>query len=79
MVASRKPQAKTARPRHRETLDEKFERLRALPSDEKMPRLTKTEALYFLKRLAARRRRKRPGIEVLRDFYGDWSEDAPSN
>ena len=51
MVASRKPRKTAAAKRHRETLEEKFERIRALPPDAPIPKLTRREALYFLKRL----------------------------
>ena len=74
MVTSRKPRPKTAHP-HRETLAEKFERVMAEPPETAFPKLTKREASYFLKRLAGSDPNAPSGEEVMRDFYGDWSED----
>ncbi|HYM15154.1 MAG TPA: hypothetical protein VEZ14_06310 [Dehalococcoidia bacterium] len=74
MVASRKPRKAT--PGHpRETLEETFQRLIALPLDAPFPKLTEREARYFLQRLAGSNPAAPSGIEVLRAFYGDWSED----
>ena len=73
MVASRKPKA--APPKRRETLAEKFDRVMAEPVETPFPELTKREAYYFLKRLAGSDPNAPSGLEVMRDFYGDWSED----
>jgi hypothetical protein len=75
MVASRKPRKTAASKRRRETLEEKFERVLAEPVGAPM-KLTKREALYFLKRLAGSDPNAPSGDEVMRSFYGDWSEDA---
>jgi hypothetical protein len=78
MVASRKPRKATAG-RHRETVEEKFQRLLALPVDSPMPKLTKSEARYFLKRLAGSNPDAPSGAEVMAEFYGDWAEDESTN
>ena len=77
MVISRKPRLKSDPPR-RETLAEKFERVMAEPPETSFPRLTKREARYFLKRLAGSDPDAPSGEDVMRDFYGDWSEDDES-
>lgn len=77
MVTSRKPRPKTVHPR-RETLSEKFERVMANRPETPFPKLTKREARYFLKRLAGSDPGAPSGEKVMRDFYGDWSEDDES-
>ena len=77
MVSSRKSRTAPGHPR-RETLAEKFERIRAEPVGTPIPKLTKREARYFLKRLAGSDPDAPSGEEVMRDFYGDWSEDDES-
>ena len=72
MVASRKPNP--APPKRRETLAEKFDRVMAEPVGVPL-KFTKREARYFLKRLAGSDPDAPSGLEVMRDFYGDWSED----
>jgi len=70
MVASRKSR-KPAPRRHRETLEEKFERLLALPVDSPFPKLTEREARYFARRLWEIGDPAAPsGAEVMRAFYG---------
>ena len=76
MVASRKP--RSAPPKRRETLAEKFERVMAEPPDAPFPKLSKREAMYFLKRLAGSNPNAPSSEQVLRDFWGDWSEDEES-
>jgi hypothetical protein len=73
MVASRKPKATPHK--RRETLAEKFDRVMAEPEDTPFPKLTKREAYYFLRRLAGSNPSAPSGAEVLRQFWGDWSED----
>ena len=60
------------------SLAEKFERVMAEPPETPFPKLTKREARYFLKRLAGSDPKAPSGEEVMRDFYGDWSEDDES-
>jgi hypothetical protein len=84
MVTTRKPKAPTrakrSTPRKRETLEEKFQRVLAEPVDAPFPKLTKREARYFLRRLAETGDPNSPsGVEVMKEFYGDWSEDEPQN
>jgi hypothetical protein len=74
MVTSRKPRPKSGRPR-RETLAQKFERILAEPLGTPFPKMTKREARYFLKRLSGSDPDAPSGEEVMREFYGDWSED----
>jgi hypothetical protein len=76
MVSSSKPRTRTKRaPRKRETLPQKFDRIMTEPADAPFPKLTKREAYYFLRRLAGSNPDAPPSEEVLRDFWGDWSED----
>jgi hypothetical protein len=77
MVTVRKAR-KPAPSRHRETLAEKFERVLAEPIDAPFPKLTKREARYFLRRLAGSDPDAPSGEQVMRDFWGDWSEDEVS-
>lgn len=73
MVTARKPAKKhTAR---RETLAEKFDRVTAEPIGAPV-KLTKREARYFLRRLAGSDPNAPSGEDVMRNFYGDWAEDA---
>ena len=73
MVAARKPKAS---PRRHETLEAKFDRVMAEPPGTPM-KLTKREASYFLKRLAGSDPDAPSGEQVLRDFWGDGSDDEP--
>lgn len=66
MVTTRKP--KTTARKRRETLEEKFERLRAEPLGTPV-KLTKREGLYFLKRLSGIKPAAPSGVEVMREFY----------
>lgn len=72
MVESRRPKA--APHKRRETLAGKFARVMAEPVGVPI-KLTKREARYFLKQLAGSDPDAPSGLEVMRDFYGDWSED----
>ena len=58
----------------KETLEEKFQRLRAEPIGAPIPKLTKREARYFLTRLAGSDPKARPGAEMVRDIRGDWGD-----
>ena len=77
MVASRKPRkparSTTAKP-PRETLEEKFERLRSEPFGTSIGKLTKREALYFLKRLFGSDPDGPSGEEVVRILRGGEQE-----
>jgi len=77
MVVSRKPK-KTSRGGRRETLDEKFQRLLALPVDEPFPKLTKRESRYFLRRLweTGEPDSGPDGAAIMREFYG-LPQDEP--
>ncbi len=74
MVVSRKPKPKPVR-RKRETLEQKFDRIRAEPIGTPIPKLTKREARYFLTRLAGSDPNARTSTEILHDFWGDWEDD----
>ncbi len=50
----------------------------AEPPSTPIGKLTKREARYFLKKLAGSDPNAPSGEEVMRDFYGDWSEDDES-
>ena len=76
MVVSRRPAPKA--PPHRETLAAKFTRVMAEPSGTPIGKLTKREARYFLKKIAGSDPNAPSGEEVMRAFYGDWSEDDES-
>ena len=73
MVAARKPKAS---PHRHETLEAKFDRVMAEPPGTPM-KLTKREASYFLKRLAGSDPDAPSGEEVMREFWGDGSDDEP--
>jgi hypothetical protein len=74
MVVSRKPKPKTAR-HARETLAAKFDRVMAEPVDAPFPKLTKREAIYFLKRLSGSNGPGGPtGDEIVKRFYGLWPD-----
>jgi hypothetical protein len=76
MVASRKPGARGER-RPNETLKDMFQRLLNDPSDDMKPlNFTLGEARYVGRRIYETGDPSEPtGEEVMRDFYGDWSED----
>lgn len=50
----------------------------AEPAEAPFPKLTKREARYFLKRLAGSDPDAPSGEQVMREFWGDWSEDDES-
>ncbi len=76
MVASRKPKAPPRK--RRETLAEKFERIRSEPVGTPT-KLTKREARYILGRLAGIDPDAPSGAEVMRRFYGDAEEQDGSS
>ncbi len=73
MVTARKP--RTQKPR-RETIAEKFERVMAESPETPFPKLTKREALYFLRQLAGSDPHAPSSKDVLRDFWGDAADDG---
>jgi hypothetical protein len=76
MVASRKP--KHAPKPHRETLEEKFQRVLAEPVGAPV-KMTKREARFFARRLWESGDPSTPtGDEVIRKFYGACECDACS-
>lgn len=79
MVASRKPRKTAAPKRRRETLEQKFERIRALPPGASIPKLTRREAVYFLRRLAGANPNAPSGEEVVRILRGGDETDATCN
>jgi hypothetical protein len=82
MVVSRKP-AKKRRGERRpgETLEQMFQRLLKDDSDPWKPvNFTIEEARYVGRRIYETGDPSSPtGEEVMRDFYGDWSEDGPAD
>jgi len=71
MVTARR--ARVGRHRHRETPQEKFERVRREPVGTPM-KLTKAEARYFLRRLAGSEPRAPRGEDVIKAVRGNWGE-----
>jgi hypothetical protein len=76
MVSTRKPKSrKMGERRPGESLEDMFQRLLANDSPQRH-RFTKAEARYVGRRLWETGDPTSPsGEEVMRDFYGDWSED----
>jgi hypothetical protein len=80
MVASRKPATRRRRGERRpgETLEAMYERIMGGPVVERLS-FTKDEARFVLRRVSETGDPSTPsGEEVMRDFYGDWSADAPA-
>jgi hypothetical protein len=78
MVTSRKPLKKRTGERRGETLEQMFQRLLQDESGRRL-RLTLEEARYLGRRIWETGDAGTPtGEEVMRDFYGDWSEDEAS-
>jgi hypothetical protein len=50
----------------------------AEPPETPFPKLTKREALYFLRKLAGSNPAAPAGRDVMREFWGDWHDDEPS-
>ncbi len=71
MVTARKPHTRS--PHRRETPAEKFERVRSEPVGTPM-KLTKTDARYFLRKLAGSDPHAPRGEEVIKSVRGDWGE-----
>lgn len=82
MVASRKPartKRKTGERRPGETLEAMFQRLLLDQSTEPLA-FTLEEARYVGRRIYETGDPTTPtGEAVMKDFYGDWSEDEPTD
>jgi hypothetical protein len=82
MVASRKPAPKPKKSGERrpgESLEEMFQRL-LVDQDERPLSFTLAEARYVGRRIAETPNPDpRTGNEVMAEFYGDWSQDTPSD
>jgi hypothetical protein len=83
MVASRRPATPRKRGERRpgETLEEMFQRLMRDDADAWEPLdFTLAEARYVGRRIYETGDPSTPtGEEVMKDFYGDWSEDEPAD